>query len=1232
MHIIQWNARSIVANRASLQHFLSNNLTHFVAVSETWLNTSHTFTLKGFNFVKKCRNDGSGGVGIFIKEGINFSELNISNNFNPGIEVCAITTNNGNLNIASIYKPPDIRVSQRDWCNLFSQFTSPTIFCGDFNSHHGLWGYDEDDAQGKMLVEAMEIHNLIILNDGRSTRVVGPQCRNKFSAVDLTLVSPILADKVIWDVLEDTMGSDHFPIQISAQFCGKPTEYTPYTRWNEKGADWSLFQNLIELEIEGLLDIDNRSNPDKFETVIRIISDAANNSMPLKKPFICNSPQPVWWDEECSNFFQLRKRALNRYRLQASLENFITYKKTSAQVKKLFKQKQRSSWLSFLTKLNRRTPIKDIWKFVKSINRKALNTKSPIPEDLIEQFLDKLAPLSASSPPIVNSQNFVPQEQSLLGKPFDFSELQMCLKDCKNSSPGIDRFTYQMLHNLPKSIKMILLQIINDWWTKHNFVDQFKTIITCLIPKPGRKSGLIDSYRPISLLSCVTKTFERMIKLRLEFHVESNKLLPISQYGFRRGQGSLEAVTHLVLDIQLCFSKNEYLLCWFLDFKSAYDTVDLRLLMEKLIRNGISKKSSASIIELFTNRKMYIRDHKNELHGPRILYNGLPQGSILSPILFNLYTADFHDIFDRQVQIIQYADDICVYFSHHLFQHCLQLLGHVVEKVKNWLAEVNLQLAIEKSAMMCFTRHRIALPSLYEVGGLSIPVVQHYKYLGIILDGKLLWSKHIQYIKNKAEKGINILKCTTKKKWGSDPKIAKIFYSAYVRSVLDYGCVLYGSAAKTHLTKIDRVQYQALRICMGVMKSSPCPAILAEVREPPLTIRRQLFAERAVVKYRTYNEFLLNKISALTIEDCTNKYWTKKCSPMLVDAFINTNHLANYINPMDKYPLYNCPYDVFLIQTAVITPTYTENMDYNRSVLLAILADLESQMVIYTDGSKSEMGTGCAFYIPQINYCSSYRIPNLCSTFTAEAFAILRAIAWCWHQNITCATIVTDSKSVLEAIKNNPSKSYNNFLLCKIRNLLVDCQAQNTNIKFVWVKGHAGIGGNEIVDRAAKEAVNLNNITEVPVFLDFFIEIKKTVRKRWDLIWSDFVSKSHNHYTLLHPSLPQNIPHIDNFYSNREYSTIITRLKLNHGCFPAHLHRIGVIDSPFCSCDNNSIADLNHIFFACRLHTIITDRFIYEMIQYGFQLPLNITTILFSFDRVVYNAIIKFLKTAKINI
>nr|CAH7759048.1 unnamed protein product [Callosobruchus chinensis] len=286
MHILQWNARSIVANRASLQHFLSNNLTHFVAVSETWLKTSHTFTLKGFNFVKKCRNHGSGVVGIFIKEGINFTELNISNNFNPGIEVCAITNNNGNSNIASIYRPPDIRVSQRDLCNLFSQFTSPTIFCGDFNPHHGLWGYDEDGAQGKILVEAMEIH-----------------------------------------ALEDTVASDYFPIQIITQFCGKQTEYIPYARCNEKGADWSLFQNLIESEIEGLSDTDNRSNPDEFETVLRIISDAANNSLPLKEHFICNLPQPVWWDEECSNLFQLRKRALNRYRLQASLENFITYKK-----------------------------------------------------------------------------------------------------------------------------------------------------------------------------------------------------------------------------------------------------------------------------------------------------------------------------------------------------------------------------------------------------------------------------------------------------------------------------------------------------------------------------------------------------------------------------------------------------------------------------------------------------------------------------------------------------------------------------------------------------------------------------------------------------------------------------------------------------------------------------------------------------------------------------------------
>nr|CAH7738523.1 unnamed protein product [Callosobruchus chinensis] len=150
-------------------------------------------------------------------------------------------------------------------CANCINYNNRTVFCGDFNSHHGLCGYNDDDAQGKILVDlvdAMEIHNLVILNDGRSTRIISPQCINQFSAVDLTLVSPTLADIIDWNVLTDTMESDHFPIKITLSV----------NLWN----------------------------------IHRISDGATDDSMPSKKPFDLASTQPVWWDEERRDMMYVR--------------------------------------------------------------------------------------------------------------------------------------------------------------------------------------------------------------------------------------------------------------------------------------------------------------------------------------------------------------------------------------------------------------------------------------------------------------------------------------------------------------------------------------------------------------------------------------------------------------------------------------------------------------------------------------------------------------------------------------------------------------------------------------------------------------------------------------------------------------------------------------------------------------------------------------------------------------
>nr|CAH7728846.1 unnamed protein product [Callosobruchus chinensis] len=162
------------------------------------------------------------------------------------------------------------------------------------------------------------------------------------------------------------------------------------------------------------------------------------------------------------------------------------------------------------------------------------------------------------------------------------------------------------------------------------------------------------------------------------------------------------------------------------------------------------------------------------------------------------------------------------------------------------------------------------MPYTILIQEIHFPVVDQYKYLGIILDKKLLWTKHIQYVKQRCEKGLNLLRAVTKTKWGADTCTSLTFYRSYIRSVIDYGSTVYGMSSNTNLLVIDRIQYKAIRICLGVIKSSPCCALLAEAQEPPLKFRRRYMARKQMLKYRSFNTFLANKIANVCTQDLSN--------------------------------------------------------------------------------------------------------------------------------------------------------------------------------------------------------------------------------------------------------------------------------------------------------------------------------------------------------------------------
>lgn len=223
MSIMQWNARSAVSNKQSLQKLLSDNKVDVALISETWFKPNSVINFDNFNLIRKDRYDGKAGTAILLRKSLNFEEIPITGNFNDDILVCGaklISNNNSRLSLLSIYRPPNINTRQSDWTHIFSQVEAPLIIGGDFNAHNYLWGSNKNDHVGHQIINTADDLGLIIINQGAATRLDKPGCQK--SVVDITLVSPDIANKISWNVFPDTLGSDHYPILMNTD-CQLPT-------------------------------------------------------------------------------------------------------------------------------------------------------------------------------------------------------------------------------------------------------------------------------------------------------------------------------------------------------------------------------------------------------------------------------------------------------------------------------------------------------------------------------------------------------------------------------------------------------------------------------------------------------------------------------------------------------------------------------------------------------------------------------------------------------------------------------------------------------------------------------------------------------------------------------------------------------------------------------------------------------------------------------------------------
>jgi ribonuclease HI len=302
--------------------------------------------------------------------------------------------------------------------------------------------------------------------------------------------------------------------------------------------------------------------------------------------------------------------------------------------------------------------------------------------------------------------------------------------------------------------------------------------------------------------------------------------------------------------------------------------------------------------------------------------------------------------------------------------------------------------------------------------------------------------------------------------------------------------------------------------------------------------------------------------------------------------------------------------------------------------------------LIYTDGSKTRTGVGAAFYHPHKNHAQGYSLPPETSIFSAEAFAIITALKYITSLQESHFAILTDSKSVLQALETNCFKSTTNWLQFDLKARIQTAKKAGKTIKLIWIPGHSDILGNEVVDKAAKSSANEPKYNLPIPYTDIIPILKAQQIEQWQKHWTKSWEHIRHHtsiggpsatpwYKSVVPELPSNPfkPWYHKKMISKQTIFIATRLRTGHCKIPAHLAALNI--TPDNSCECGEIATLNHSFFHCPINELETAQLILELNNMNItpdDINWSISELLKKNSTTILNLLITFIRKTSTNL
>jgi hypothetical protein len=335
---------------------------------------------------------------------------------------------------------------------------------------------------------------------------------------------------------------------------------------------------------------------------------------------------------------------------------------------------------------------------------------------------------------------------------------------------------------------------------------------------------------------------ERMVENRLDWVIERSEMLSETQTGFRKNRSTYDQLTSLDDEIHRALSQKHTCIVAYLDLAGAFDAVNHAMVIHKLAAAGITGRL-LGWLQAYLQERTFKVLFEGEQSNARPITIGVPQGGILSPLLFNVLMSDFPQT--EGVHCSIYADDIAIYASGPDPAIVQNLVQTHLRRIEEWTKKWGQKISAAKSKAMVFGTVVMNPPQPLVLQAVPLEYVDNFRFLGATLDApKLTWARHINQLKFGCSSRVSLLKSITHNHWGSDRKTLLMLYKSLIRSKMDYASHLYDNGTQSIKNPLDVLQNKCLRICTGLRQTTPIVSLTAEAHIPLLGIRRTFLGLR----------------------------------------------------------------------------------------------------------------------------------------------------------------------------------------------------------------------------------------------------------------------------------------------------------------------------------------------------------------------------------------------------